>query len=228
MAEIKKAGGRPFVELPESEQHPDYFRLLVSNCVAAYARTYNDRLTLDYNQVIGKMRALVLDDSEYQKQTRSIRAKRIIDEAEELEELAALARGVAVDGDDVDDPEKYDSRPGARKGKTASADKDEINLRFKVAQERRIFLNLNANTEDADEAEALNLFFVPITREEAERLETVEVGVGEDDGGSALAEGEKQSTDVERRLRELAAEAKGPQDEAMLYVTNPDGTIEEV
>jgi hypothetical protein len=228
MAETRKLSKRQFVELPDNEAHPDYFRLLVSNCVAAYARTYNDRLALDYNQVIGKMRALVLDDNEYQKQTRSIRAKQIIDEVEELEELAALARGGDTDGDDANDPEKYDSRPGAKKSKTASADKDEINLRFKVAQERRLFLNLNANTEDADEAEALNLFFVPITREEAERLDTVEVGAGEDDGGSALAEGEKQSTDVEKRLRELAADAQGPQSEDLLYVTNPDGTIEEL
>jgi hypothetical protein len=216
-----------FVELPEDEKLPDYFRLLVRNCVAAYARTYNDKLALDYNQVIGKMRALVLDDNDYQKQTRSIRAKRIIDEAVELEELAALARGEdALGDDDEDDPDRYDTRPGAKKGKkTAAADKDEINLRFKVAQERRIFLNLNANADEAEEAEALNLFFVPVTREESERLDTVEANAGEGDSGSALAEDGGQAADIERRLKESRADAQGGQ---LMYVTDPDGTIVEV
>jgi hypothetical protein len=227
MAKTQKERTRSFVELPDDENHPDYFRLLVSNCVAAYARTYNDRLALDYNQVIGKMRSLVLDDNEYQKQTRSIRAKRIIDEAEELEELAALAKG-ADPNNDEDNPEKYDSRAGAKKSKTAAADKDEINLRFKVAQERRIFLNLNANMEEVDEAEALNLFFVPVTREEAERLDTVEANVGEGDSGSALAEEGGQAADIEKRRKELAAEARGGLSEELLYVTDPDGTIVEV
>jgi hypothetical protein len=226
MAETRKANAWRFAELPDDERHPDYFRALARNCVAAYARTYNDRLALDYNQVIGKMRSMVLDDDEYQKQTRSIRAQRIIEEAEELEELAELARG--ADGEDEDDPAQHDPRPGSKKSKTASADKDEINLRFKVAQERRIFLNLNANTEETDEAEALNLFFVTVTREEAERLDTVEAHAGDDDGSLGLADEGGPLSDAEKRLKELAAEARGGAGEDLLYVTDPDGTIVEL
>lgn len=227
MAKTQKANAWRFVDLPDDEQHPDYFRALVRNCVAAYARTYNDRLALDYNQVIGKMRSLVLDDNEYQKQTRSIRAKRIIEEAEELEELAELAKG-SGGGDDENDPAKYDTRSGAKKSKTAAIDKDEINLRFKVAQERRALFNLNADANETDEAEALNLFFVPVTREESERLDTVEVNAGDGDSGSALTDDRGPLSDAEKRLKELAADAQGGSIEELLYVTDPDGTIVEV
>jgi hypothetical protein len=224
---MAKTKGWEFVDLPDDEDSPDYFRRLTRNCVAAYARTYNDKLALDYNQVIGKMRALVLDDAEYKKQTRGIRARRIIEEAEELEELAALARGEDALADE-DDPDKYDTRPGSKKGKKSAADKDEINLRFKVAQERRIFLNLNANAEEADESEALNLFFVPVTREEAERLDTVEANDGDGDSGSALVDEGGPLSDAEKRLKELTADAQGGPDEALLYAVDPDGTIVEL
>jgi hypothetical protein len=216
-----------FVELPEDEKHKDYFALLVRNCIAAYGKTYNDKLALDYNQVTGKMRSLVLDNDEYKKQTRSIRAKRIVEEAEELEELAALAEGIYED--DEDDQDLYDPRnSGKKRQKKSSADKDEINLRFKVAQERRAFLNLDSHADETEEADALNLFFVPVTREEFEQLDTVEVSDGDGDGSGALAEASDQKADVDKRLAALAADANGAQGKELAYVVNADGTIEEL
>jgi hypothetical protein len=232
MEKAKKTGkltGWEFVDLPDDEKHPNYFKLLVRNCIAAYAMTYNDKTALDYNQVIGKMRALVLDNDEYKKQTRSIRAKQIIDEAKELNELRALAQGLELqDLLDEDDPESYDPRPSAKgvKGGKSSDNKDEITLRFKIAQERRAFLGLDSRSEEIEESEALNLFFVPLTREELAALDTVEVGEGSGDGRDALTETPDGGSDVEKRLKELEADALRGREE-VVYVTNPDGTIEE-
>jgi hypothetical protein len=208
-------------ELPEDSSSPDYFRTLVDNCVATYEKTLNDKLALDYNQVVGKMRSMVLDDEEYQKQTRSIKARRFIEEVEELDALEALAEG--VDDYDEDDPDGYDPRNGGKKkDKRTSADKDEINLRFKLAQERREFLKLDSKDDEADETEALNLFFIPVTREEMERLETVEVNDGE------YNIWETDDSDESKRLGAILADAKGPTVVETLYVTNKDGTIEEL
>jgi hypothetical protein len=216
-----------FIDLPGDEKHPDYFKLLVRNCVTAYSKTFNDKLALDYNQVTGKMRALVLDNEEYRKLTRSIRARRIIEEAEELNALAALAEGVYDEGGS-DDQSSFDPRSGGGgKRKRASADKDELNMRFKVAQERRAFLNLDAHAEEVEEADAINLFFVPVTREEFEALSSVEVSDGDDDGGAALSGGSDREDDAGKRLRETAFDAlrlgKGVE-----YAMGADGTIEEL
>jgi hypothetical protein len=208
------------VELPEDVDSPDYFRVLVDNCIATYEKTLNDKLSLDYNQVVGKMRSMVLDDEEYQKQTRSIRAKRFIEEVEELDALEALAEG--IDDYDEDDPDSYDPRNGGKKSKKSSADKDEINLRFKLAQERREFLKLDSKIDETDETEALNLFFIPVTREEMARLETVEVNDGE------YNIWETDDSDEGKRLGAILADAKGPKVIETLYVTNKDGTIEEI
>jgi hypothetical protein len=204
--------------LPKNKNSQDYFRALVNNCIAAYARTYNDKLSLDYNQVMGKMRSMVLDDEEYQKQTRSLRARRIIEEAEELDALEALAEG--IDDYDEDDPDSYD--PRKKKSKKTSADKDEINLRFKLAQERRSFLKLDSRSDETDETEALNLFFVPVTREEMAKLETAEINDGEYNVWEA------DESDGDKRLNALLSDAVGPKVVETLYVTNEDGTIEEL
>jgi hypothetical protein len=185
-------------------------------------------LALDYNQVFGKMRSLVLDNDEYRKLTRSIRAKRIIEEVEELEALAALAEGVYEDDDEGQDA--YDPRNGGkRKSKKSSADKDEINLRFKVAQERRSFLRLDAHSDEVEESDALNLFFVPVTREEFEQLDIVEVNEGDGDGSAALAiaDASDQKGDIDKRLKAIASEV-GKDGIELAYVTNEDGTIEEL
>jgi hypothetical protein len=204
-------------DLPEDKNSVDYFRALVDNCIAAYARTYNDKLALDYNQVMGKMRSMVLDDEEYQKQTRGLRARRIIEEAEELDALEALAEG--IDDYDEDDPDSYD--PRRKNAKKSSADKDEINLRFKLAQERRSFLKLDSRSDETDETEALNLFFVPVTREEMLKLETVEVNEGDYGADSLVNENDAEE---DKRLGAVLADAKGE----LMYVTNDDGTIEEL
>jgi hypothetical protein len=217
------------VGLPEDERHPDYFKLLVRNCVAAYGKTFNDKLALDYNQVTGKMRALVLDNEEYRKLTRSIRAKRIIEEAEELDALAALAEGVYDDGEGgSDDQSAFDPRSGGKnRRRKTSADKDELNMRFKVAQERRAFLKLDARAEEIEEADALNIFFVPVTREEFEALSSVEAHEGEEDGAAALSERQDQKSDAEKRMREAAADALGLGG-GIEYAMGADGIIEEL
>jgi hypothetical protein len=205
----------------------DEFDLLVESCVAAYEKTLNDTLALDYNQVLGKMRSMVLDNETYKKRTRSIRARRFMEEAEELDNLFNLAK--KADGVDEDDPESCDPRAGSgkktdKKATKSSVDKDEINMRFKVSQERRQFLRLDNNSDNDGESEALNFFFVPLDREEFERLSVAEVSDGVGGGGDAFS---VESESSEEKLKALLAETQRPDDDGLAYFTNSDGDIEE-
>jgi hypothetical protein len=217
---------RHFINLPE-ESHPDYFRVLVRNCITAYAKLFNDKYALDFNKVVGSMRTLIMEDKEYQQETRSIKAQQMMNEAEEIEELALLAEGEG-------DPNSKDPREKGKKRKITGADKDMLNMRFKAAQMRRDLLNLNAANDEQEEANAINLFFIPVGREEFEKLETVELNNGTDDGHHALAEEINKNLptkgEVEKRLAEAqdAVEEKYAEMDKDLFKVNPDGSIEEV
>jgi hypothetical protein len=144
---------------------PDPFRTLVHNCIETYSELFNDKLSLDYNEVTGKMRTLILNDEEYIQKTRSLRAKQILEEKAEINELANIARGNK--NSLIDDPRGGDDDDGI--------DKDMINMRIKIMQEKRTLLGLNKGNDEADETNSLNIFFIPISREETELLETAEI-----------------------------------------------------
>jgi hypothetical protein len=165
---------------------------------------------------------MVLDDEEYQQETRSIRAKRIMEGIKELEELGELT--ASLDADE----ESGDPREKGKKKKITGVDKDMLNMRFKALQTLRDALNLDAKKEELEEADALNLFFIPVTKDEFERLKTVEVNEGDSDGSQALAEEAAGSLpniqDVEKRLQGSMASNTAD----VPYITNTDGSIEEI
>jgi hypothetical protein len=160
-------------ELPPQDA-PDYFRLLVRNCIETYKELPNDAMCLDYNKVSGKLRALVLDDEEYKQETRNIYAKQRLDELYEIDNLAKLALSEEEDG------EESDPRSKGKKKKISGADKDMLNMRFKAAQMRReLIASLNEDS-GASERDAVNFMFVPIDEAEFRKLITVEVNEGSD------------------------------------------------
>jgi hypothetical protein len=165
-------------DLPPQDA-PDYFRLLVRNCIETYKELPNDAACLDYNRVAGKLRAMVLDDEEYKQETRNIYAKQRL---EELRELDNIARLTSFGEDDEDDGIDTDPRARGRKKKSVSADKDALMMRFKAVQMRRELLTAMNEDNNASERDAVNLMFVGMSREEIEKGARDEIYEGDDDG----------------------------------------------
>ena len=68
-------------------EKPDDFNELVELCIDTYRITFNDTTALDANGVIGKLRAMILDDVRYKRETKRILARRRIDELREINDL---------------------------------------------------------------------------------------------------------------------------------------------
>jgi hypothetical protein len=213
-----------FLALP-GEGSPAYFRVVVRNCITAYSRLLNDKLALDYNKVVGKTRALVLADMEYQCETRSIYSKRMWEEVDEIERLVEIADNMD-EGDSQPEIERNDPRnrgKEAKKKKTTIADKDMLNMQFKALQARRELLNLSADNERAAETDAVNLMYVALTDDEFSKLKQVEVFRGMDDAAGvfgASGGASKQAPSGE--------ELKGAAAIDELYTTDGNGDIIEL
>jgi hypothetical protein len=161
-------------ELPQ-ESSPDYFRLLVRNCIETYKKLPNDAMCLDYNRVSGKTRAMILDDDEYKKETRNIYAQQQLEAISEIDYLARLA---SSDGDDEED----DPRSRGKKKKVSGADKDMLNMRFKAAQMKRELIAAMNEDNSASERDATHLMFIGMLREDIEKSARAEIYDGDADG----------------------------------------------
>jgi hypothetical protein len=210
----------PLPALPE-QSSPDYFRSLVRNCIETYKNLPNDAMCLDYNRVAGKLRALVLDDSEYQQETRNIYARQCLEELREIDSLAQLA---VKDGKDED--EQYDPR-NLRKRKTGSADKDMLTMRFKAVQMRREFIaSLDAHN-NASERDAANLLFVGMSRGEVERSARNELYEGDtEDTLNDLTHPQEEAPAGSAGTMRIRGQSR-PLDDEDLFETLPDGEIVE-
>jgi hypothetical protein len=149
-------------KLPKQDA-PNYFRKLVRNCIKTYGELPNDAMCLDYNRVSGKLRALVLDDEEYKRETRNIYARQQLEELRGLEELTKLS------SEEKPDEDEYDPHGMAKRKKKSAADKDMITMRFKAAQMRRELIAALNDNNNASERDAVNLLFVGMLREEIEK-----------------------------------------------------------
>lgn len=76
-------------------------------------------------------------------------------------------------------------------------DKARMDMRLKLIQERRAILN-TVKGEEEKEGDALNIFFVPVSREEFEKLETVEISTGTSTAKAAFDSDEEN--DIEKRI----------------------------
>jgi hypothetical protein len=197
--------------LPE-ESSPDYFKVLMDNCIIAFRITYSDSTALDANGVVGKLRPMILDDPYYKSETKKIRAQKIIDD---LSELNNIQRTVTYEEDDEEEEEEkvreYDIRnpasseePKVKKPKKLF-DKSQIDLQMKIFQAKRDLLAENKGEEEK-EGDAINYFFVPVSREEFERMKTIEVSEGSGDGADAYA---KDESDAIQAVTGKDAETQG-------------------
>lgn len=150
----------------------DEFNKVVAKVIECYKKVLNSGMALDACRVQGKLRAMILADPEYIKETKAIRAEMYFKELDEVEEIRKKANAL-----DVDD--------GGRGG--GQSVKDAVTLQLKAAQMRRDLLSLSADAGKDDEADALNFFFCPVSREEMEKMKRVEVFYGSDDNDAVYA-----------------------------------------
>jgi hypothetical protein len=169
-------------ELPPQDA-PGYFRLLVRNCIETYKELPNDAMCLDYNKVSGKLRALVLDDEEYKRETRNSYAQRQLEELREINTLMRLATDGGGYGEE-DSQEAHDPRRNGKQGKKGPgvADKDSIAMRLKAAQIRRELIASLNEDNNASERDAVNFLYVAMTREEVNKNVALELYEGSEDG----------------------------------------------
>ena len=161
------------------EDAPDYFRALVRNCITTFEHIPNNTLALDYNGVSGKLRALILDDAEYTRETRNIYARQRLEEIQELSQISQLSAQEESAEGEYDDPRRKTRRSGKKESVTAN--RDVLTLRFKAMQMKRELLT-NLSTDSGDlERDAVNIMFVPITTQEYERLAEIEIHRGNAD-----------------------------------------------
>jgi hypothetical protein len=206
-------------KLPDKNT-PDYFRILVNNCIDTFGHIPNDSICLDYNRVTGKLRAMVLNDERYRQETRNIYAKQRLEELQEIENLAKLATG----GDEDND---YDPRDRGKKKKSTSADKDTLNIRFKAAQMRRELITSLNDVAGATERDAINLLFVGLTREEIMQSAKNEINDGNEDEelDELLGTKDEAPEGTGDKLRKKGQDR--PSDDEDAFETLPDGGIVE-
>ena len=80
-----------------------------------------------------------------------------------------------------EDEEHYEPRDGKKPEKKVINDKDMLNMRFKAAQMKRELRSEMIKTEGDVEVNAVNMEYIPITREEYLRLLEAELVEGTDE-----------------------------------------------
>jgi hypothetical protein len=204
-------------KLPEQDA-PDYFRLLVRNCIETYKELPNDAMCLDYNRVSGKLRAMVLDDEEYKQETRNIYARQQLEELRKIDGLEKLALSGDDDGDEI-------GPRGKGRKKPSGVDKDMLNIRKGIAQMKREIIAALDENNSASERDATNLLFVGMAREEVERSAKNELYAGNaDDMLGELSNGKEEAPEgTSGKLR--AKGQDGPLSDEAFFDTLPDGEI---
>jgi hypothetical protein len=206
-------------KLPGRED-PDYFRLLVRNCIETYRELPNDAACLDYNKVSGKLRARVLDDEEYQQETRNIYAERCLAELRDLDDIARLT----LSGTEDDDT---DPRATGGKKKSVNADKDALAVRFKAAQMRRELIASMNEASNASERDAVNFMTAYITREEIEKSIRDEIYEGSEDAALDELTNRKEEAPEGTSGKVRVGGKTKPLDEEDFFEILPNGEIVE-
>lgn len=211
--------GDEFIPKPlPAKDTTDYFKILVDNCIIAFRITNNDKDALDANGVIGKERVMILEDEAYQRETKIIRAKRRIDEISEINRLRRSAE-FSEEPDDTEETAtgEFDIRTGERKAGDRKPkklfDKGLLDTQLKIFQIQRDIMS-EKSVEEEKEGDAINIFFIPVTREEFEKIGTVEVSTGTSEGKDAFKDDENE------KAKALTAEAKADAEKIIDYGTN--------
>ena len=165
----------------------------IPEVLEAFELLLNDSMALDYCGITGKDRKLILNDSEFIRESKRIKAGKYIEEIKDINDLVKSLGRTNVDDN---------SRVG-------SSDEDPtkvINLKMKVASMRREMLSLSSNDKESEESESLNIFFIDVTREEFERMLNIEIHDG--DENAKLVGDEGKEAPMETMLRKKNEDKK--------------------
>lgn len=166
----------------------DLIKPVIDDVLDAYKLLQSDVLALDFCGVDGRMRSLILGDPYYLRESKKIKAQKFAEEIKEINSIAERIKRVGSAAGNDDD----NSRVSGGSGMDGKTEKSMIDLQMKAAMMRRSLLDLSTvNENDGDEMEALNVYFIPVTREEFEELKTIEIHQGGET--SLMAEGEESN-----------------------------------
>lgn len=245
----------------EHETRAIQIKKMVEQCIEEYKVFLNDTMSLDAAGIYGKYRALVLSDETYRIKTRQIRALRVKEDIQEVDniykEITNISEIVETDEDTpyediltaddfIDNPFDIDKRLGNKnknnnkkkevnqpekdkkyKDTIIKHSKDLLAMKFRASELRRNMQNISKIEEEAEEANAINYFFIPLTREEFEELEITEVHENKDIGDAV-----DPFADASNKV--IPKSTKGIEDELNTmknndsYIEYEDGTIEEL
>jgi hypothetical protein len=205
---------------PPGQDSPDSFRLLVRSCIETYKELPNDAKCLDYNRVAGKLRALVLDDEEYKRETRNIYARQCLEELREISSFTKNPLGMEED-EDGRDPR------GKGKKKISTADKDVLAMRIKAVQMRREIIASMNEDGGAAERDAVNFLYVAMSVEEVVKGARSEIYEGGDDGDLDALTGSKEEAPEGTSGKIRGTGKTGQPDDGEFFETLADGEIVE-
>lgn len=227
-----------------AENENDAFRALVRKVIESYKKLLNQGMALDVCRVQGKMRAMILRDSEFIKETRAIRAEKYLNELNEIEDIYQAATRMGQDDDDYDDRaasgrDLMDGRKRKSGDKKKSNDKDALAMQLKAASMRRELMSLTADDASDNEESAVNFFFTALTREEMEMMKQVEVnhgtasedgafkGMSGEDTNDVAAQAKKRKEQTKQKM--LPQENSSPASSGVgdMFEVLPDGTLRE-
>lgn len=190
---------------------------LVEQAIEAYKMFLSDSFAFDYIGLNKAQRTRVLDDPQYRIRTKQIRAESYLWELDEID-------GLSITFQTPPSSDYYDLDNTKEATKFENDKKSWLAGKLKVAELRRDLRQMSRKEDEAEESDSLNIFFVPISREEFDRMETVEVFGGTDDGIEALAEASADQLPVVKAAMEKVYEDR---DEDRAYKINADGTVED-
>jgi hypothetical protein len=141
-------------------------------------------------------------------------AEKFLEEIEEIEEISKELKN------STPDEGSYDIRNPKDADAYVKDIKDTLNLRLKVADMRRDVLSIT-KTKEAEENDALNIFYIALTAEEFKAMSNVEIHDGSDD--SSISSSEKSVSPTARKRF-------GPDfdEEPDPFIMSSDGSLEEI
>ena len=164
----------------ESYSHPRLPEVL-----EAFKLLLNDSMALDYCGITGKDRKLILNDPEFTKEARRLKAEKYI---EEINDINSIIKSLGRSNDE--------------NARFSDGDEDPtklLNLKMKVTAMRREMLSLTSSDTETEESESLNIFFIDVTREDFERMLNVEIHEG--DENARLVSDESKEAPMEKATR---------------------------
>lgn len=145
----------------------------------AFEVLLNESMALDFCGISGKERKLILNDPEFTRTARKMKAGKYI---EEIQDINTLIKSLGRNGADEN----------ARFSEGEEDPTKVLTLKMKATAMRRELLSLSTSDKEGDESDSLNIFFVDISREEFEKMQNVEIHEGDSDA-NLVGEDDKEA-----------------------------------